>query len=236
MNGLRPVVIVTALFGVVVLVLLGLLPFWLDEVLQLIGTQPAATIRDVVRYVPQNPGGVPLGYLVQHAFLALAGVSRFTARVPPAAFGIASVWLVGLLARRLGIREPWMAAAVFAVLPISLRYATEARPYSQAIFLSVAGLFTGFRLAESPEPATSCYARTDSGRRPLHTTLHDLRTCRPGRLAGLAGNRADPRGWLRAPWLPRLSCSSRGWRTPGAGGRTRLNRVSSNSCLRPRLP
>ncbi len=150
MNGMRPAVIVTVLYTLVVLALLGALPFWLDEVLQLIGTRPAATSMDVVRYVPQNPGGVPLGYLVQHAFLKLVGVGRLTARIPAAVFGVASVWLVALLGRRLGLRSPWLAAALFAVLPITLRYATEARPYSQAIFLSLATVFTGFQLADNP--------------------------------------------------------------------------------------
>jgi mannosyltransferase len=151
MNGLRPVVIVTVLYTLVVASLLGTLPFWLDEVLQLIGTRPGMTSLEVVRYVPQNPGGVPLGYLVQHSVLQLSGtVNRFTARIPAAIFGIGSVWLISLLARRLGVRRPWVAAALFAVLPVTLRYATEARPYSQAIFLALGSLLTGFRLAEEP--------------------------------------------------------------------------------------
>jgi len=150
MNGLRSGAIVTVLFALAAAVLLSVLPFWLDEVLQLIGTSPPAGIAEVVRYVPQNPGGVPLGYLLQHGWLELVGVSRLTARAPAFVFGVASVWLVGLLARRLGLRSPWMAAALFAVLPIVLRYTTEARPYSQAIFLSLASLFTGFQLMDRP--------------------------------------------------------------------------------------
>ena len=47
------------------------------------------------RYVPQNPGGVPLGYLVQHAFLEAGGISRWTARLSSVLCAGGAVFLVG---------------------------------------------------------------------------------------------------------------------------------------------
>jgi uncharacterized membrane protein len=126
------------------------LPFWLDEVLQLAGTAPDKSVGQVIAYVPQNPGGVPLGYLFQHAFLEAGGVNRWSARLSAALFAAGAVFLVAVLARQLGAELPELAALVFGILPIVLRYATEGRPYSEGIFFSVLTLVTGLWLANRP--------------------------------------------------------------------------------------
>jgi mannosyltransferase len=128
---------VLVVYALVLAALVPVRPLWLDEVLQLVGTKPSNTVAEVIRYVPQNPGGVPLGYLVQHGFLALAGMSDAAARTPSVMFGLGTVLAVIVLARCLGVERPWVTGVVFAALPITLRYAVEARPYSQAVFLSV---------------------------------------------------------------------------------------------------
>jgi uncharacterized membrane protein len=110
---------------------------WLDEVLQLIGTRPERTLSEVIAYVPENPGSAPLGYLVQHAVLNLFGVSRWATRLPAALFAIASCIGTIVLARRVGARYPWLAGIIICSLPLTLRYATEGRPYSQAVFPSL---------------------------------------------------------------------------------------------------
>src|SRR5512133_960484 len=97
-GGGRATLVVVAIYASVVACLLGLLPFWLDELLQLAGTHPGASMRQIVEYVPQNPGGVPLGYLIQHWVLAAAGLTRWTARLSAACFGIATCGAVAILA------------------------------------------------------------------------------------------------------------------------------------------
>ena len=58
-----------------------------------------------------------------------------------------------MLAWRLGVRRPWLVSALFAALAITLRYSTESRPYSQALFLSIVLTILFLGLAERPGPA-----------------------------------------------------------------------------------
>jgi len=143
---------VTAAYAAVVAALLSLKPLWLDEVLQLrISRQPA--LSDLFTQTAWNAGAAPLGYLVQHFSLAMTGYSVWTARLPSALFGVANVFAAGVLAWRLGMRRPWLASGLFAALPITLRYSTESRPYSQALFLSIVLTILFLGLVERPRPA-----------------------------------------------------------------------------------
>jgi len=161
---LRAIAAVSVAYAALVAALLSLKPLWLDEVLQLrISRQQA--LSDLFAQTEWNAGAVPLGYLTQHFSLAITGYSIWTARLPAALFGVAAVFAVGVLAGRMGMRRPWLASALFAVLPITIRYSTESRPYSQALFLSIALTFLFFGLAERPGPAraggyTICLAAT----------------------------------------------------------------------------
>ncbi len=101
--------------------------------------------------LPRNAaGGAPLGYLVQQATLRIGGYSVRRARLPMAVFGAASVFLVALLAGELGVRWAWLAATLFAIFPLTFRYATESRVYSQALFLSVLATLLYARAAKRP--------------------------------------------------------------------------------------
>jgi len=86
----------------------------------------------MMRWVPINVGGVPLGYLTQRPFVLAGGPFAFWARLPSAVFSVASCWLLILLCRELKIPRTTtlFAAGIFMILPAQFRYATEARPYS----------------------------------------------------------------------------------------------------------
>ena len=146
---MRAALLATALFALVSPALLGALPLWLDETLQLIETRDPSTTQMIAR-LPRNSGAAPLGYLVQHYALRLTGYSIRKARLPAALFGIATVLVVALLAAEAGVRYYWLAAALFAVFPESLRYATESRVYSQALFFSVLSTLIYVILAKRP--------------------------------------------------------------------------------------
>jgi 4-amino-4-deoxy-L-arabinose transferase-like glycosyltransferase len=146
---MRASLLVTALFAVITVALLGALPLWLDEILQLMETRDPSVAQMLVE-LPRNSGASPLGYLVQHCTLGLTGYSIQKARLPAAAFGIATVLAVAFLAAELGVRYNWLAAALFAVFPESLRYATESRVYSQALFFSVLSTLLYVMLAKRP--------------------------------------------------------------------------------------
>ncbi len=109
---------------------------WLDEILDVISsTKP--TISGLIQYVPQNAGGVPLGYLVQRLSFQLFGVTEFSARLPSALSSVAAAYGVYLLAKRTGIWSPLAAVMLFCILPMQWRYAMEGRPYAMALALSV---------------------------------------------------------------------------------------------------
>jgi 4-amino-4-deoxy-L-arabinose transferase-like glycosyltransferase len=146
---MRAALSATASFALVAVALLGALPLWLDETLQLIETRDPSTTQMIAR-LPRNSGAAPLGYLVQHYSLGLTGYSIRKARLPAALFGIATVLAVGLLAAEAGVRYSWLAAALFAFFPESLRYATESRVYSQALFFSVLATLIYVTLAKRP--------------------------------------------------------------------------------------
>jgi hypothetical protein len=55
-----------------------------------------------------------------------------------------------MLARRLRLRWPLLAVAVFALLPLQFRYALEARPYSLALALSIWSTVAFFWLLDQP--------------------------------------------------------------------------------------
>ena len=146
---MRASLFVTTFFALVTIALLGALPLWLDEILQLMETRDPSIAQMLVE-LPRNSGASPLGYLVQHYTLGLTGYSIEKARLPAALFGIATVLVVALLAAELGVRYYWLAAALFAVFPESLRYATESRIYSQALFFSVLSTLFYVMLAKRP--------------------------------------------------------------------------------------
>jgi uncharacterized membrane protein len=134
------------------LCLLPRLSLWLDEILDLIGVRFYDLPR-LIEYVPKNSGGVPLGYLVQVASVRALGYSPFAGRLPSAVFSILGAVGIVLLAKRFGLRWPALALAVFCLFPLQLRYALEARPYSQALAISIWMTLAFLRLRETPTPA-----------------------------------------------------------------------------------
>jgi Predicted membrane protein len=110
---------------------------WVDEVLQLLGTRDELTITGVLRWVMLNPGGVPLGYLTQRAFIQALGYSVLTARLPSILFTVLACLTVAVMCRQLGLRSGKIAAMLLATSPLVFRYGFEARPYGQALFLSI---------------------------------------------------------------------------------------------------
>jgi uncharacterized membrane protein len=110
---------------------------WLDEVLQLSDCYHNSLWHTIDR-VAHNPGGVPLTYVVQNIFVNALGHPFYAARL------LAILWAVGGMAsliwlvRLLGVSSDWLwPALAYALLPISLRYAIEARQYGPALALGV---------------------------------------------------------------------------------------------------
>jgi len=111
-------------------------------------TQPDA--RSVIRWVTYNLGGAPLGFLAQRVFVLTMGLTPLAARAAPAIFGLLSAITLAGFARDLKASASTVVLAAFLVTPMQLRYAVEARPYSQALFFALAALWCLWRLAQAP--------------------------------------------------------------------------------------
>ena len=147
----RGALLTAAIFLAIAIPVASIRPLWLDELLQLVETRQPSTAR-MIMDMRQTPGSAPLGFLVQHEALKIAGYSVVLARLPAAFFGAAAVFLVALLGTEFDLRRGWLAGAIFGLFPLTLRYAAESRVYSQALFLSVLATYLYLHLAERPRP------------------------------------------------------------------------------------
>jgi 4-amino-4-deoxy-L-arabinose transferase-like glycosyltransferase len=139
-----------AVYACALAALLPVLSLWLDEIYDLIVAR-MAHISDVLAYVPHVSGNVPLNYVVQFASVHLLGFSAFTGRLPSAISSVVACTGVFVLARKLRLRWPLLATAIFALFPLQLRYALEARPYELALCLSIWATVAFLRVLERPE-------------------------------------------------------------------------------------
>ena len=146
---LRGVLLVTAVFAAACAVLIGWKPLTMDELIQVL-VMRRTTALEILKNAPWSAGAAPLGYIAQHWSSAILGYSNWALRIPAAIFGVASVAAAGALALRLGVKGAWAAAALFAAFPLTLRYAVEARPYSQAMFLSILATILFLAIAARP--------------------------------------------------------------------------------------
>ena len=138
---------VIALYAALTLALLPRLSLWLDELIDLLGTQNS-TFRSIVEYASTNPGGAPIWYLTQALATKALGFSAFSARLPACIASVLSCWGLALLARRVGARSPALCVVVFATFPLQFRYALEGRPYSEALCLTIWATIAFLRLIE----------------------------------------------------------------------------------------
>jgi hypothetical protein len=133
---------VAAVFFCVAVALSGVLPLWVDEIIQLRETRNT-TPAQLMASLPGQPGAAPLGYLTQQAALKATGYSVQWARFPSAVFMTGTVFLVASIGGE-------MAAVLFAFFPLTLRYACESRVYSEALFFSTLSTLLFTRIIKNP--------------------------------------------------------------------------------------
>jgi mannosyltransferase len=119
------------LYAATLILLIPVKPLWMDEIIDLSGVR-GADLSGVLAFVPGNAGGVPLGYLVDFWMIRVFGYSEFVVRLPSVLFTVLTCLAVYILAWKANLRAPLLAAALYAVSPLTVRYALEARPYAQA--------------------------------------------------------------------------------------------------------
>src|SRR5271155_4414941 len=113
-----------------------MLPLWLPEILQLIGTTQSS-FPAVLNWAKATPHAAPLGYFTQFSVMAVLGHSAFAIRLTSVAFAMGSCYLLWRLAKGLGIQQPVLAMVFFLLLPIHYRFAVEATVFEEALFFSL---------------------------------------------------------------------------------------------------
>ena len=138
-----------AIYASALAALLPVLSLWLDEIYDLMVAR-MDRVADVLDYVPHVSGQVPLNYVIEFASVHLLGFSAFTGRLPSAISSVIACAGVFVLAKQMGLRRPVLAAVIFALFPLQLRYAMEARPYELALCLSIWATVAFLRVLERP--------------------------------------------------------------------------------------
>jgi mannosyltransferase len=121
---------------------------WLDEALTVnIASVPLRSLTEALRH----DGSPPLYYVALHGWIRLFGTGTIAVRALSGVFSVACLPLAWRVGRRLGGRT--LATAVLVLLalsPFAVQYATEARMYSMAMFLVLAGGLALANLLERP--------------------------------------------------------------------------------------
>lgn len=112
-------------------------PLWLDEALSVnISQLPLGELTEALRH----DGHPPLYYVLLHGWTSIFGTSDVAVRSMSGVFGLMTIPVVWLLARRKGGPTlGWIAVAVIAVSPFAVRYSDEARMYALVILLVTVG-------------------------------------------------------------------------------------------------
>jgi hypothetical protein len=132
-----------------------MLPLWLPEILQLIGTtQPS--FAGVLDWVKATPHAAPLGYFTQFSVMAILGHSILAIRATSLAFALGSCYLLWRLATRIGVQQPILALVLFLLLPIHYRFEVEATVFEQALFFSLLAALCFRALLVNPTIANAC--------------------------------------------------------------------------------
>ena len=132
------------------------MPLRLDEILQ-VSNPDYHAFKGTLDIITQTPGAAPLNYLIQYPFIHVFGHSRLAVRIVSLLFAIGALWLFWKVSRSIPLRNPELASATFAALPLHYLFAVSGRPYEQALFLLVLSIFFLLRLIARPRVASAAY-------------------------------------------------------------------------------
>jgi mannosyltransferase len=134
--------VATACALVTTTLFIGRKNFWLDESYSFVAAH--RSLSDIVRLVGhdrENGGAMGVYYLVLHFWLHV-GRSESVVRLLSVPLAVATVPLVGVVARRLyGARAGVIAAALTAANVMVVQYAQEARAYSMLLFAAALSMW-----------------------------------------------------------------------------------------------
>jgi mannosyltransferase len=123
---------------------------WLDEALTVnIARLP---LHEIPGRLKQD-GAPPLFYYLLHFWMRLFGQSNESTRCLSGIFGVLTLPVAWLAAKRLGGRAvAWTTVVLLASAPFAVYYSTEARMYSLVILLTGCGILALQRALTTPRP------------------------------------------------------------------------------------
>lgn len=106
---------------------------WLDEsTTALVTKMPIADFFGKFMYADFHP---PLYYLIVSWWVNLFGSSEISLRIPSVIFGVATVYIVYLIAKEISLKIPWLGALYLATSGLHIYYSQEARMYGLGTLL-----------------------------------------------------------------------------------------------------
>ncbi len=108
---------------------------WLDEAIS-VNIARSLPFKSIILYFSPSDFHPPLFYLVLKSWVWLFGASEISARLPSVIFGLATVYVIYLLGKKLYEEKiALIAATLLATAPLHIYYSQEARMYMLAAFL-----------------------------------------------------------------------------------------------------
>ena len=145
----RDIRYVIAAYALLLLIGVLMLPLRIEELLHLLAARQSS-FAGFLNWLPKAPGSAPLSNLLQAPFILVLGVSRLGARLPSLLFGLGNCYLFLRLAKSVRLRQPYMALAVFLLLPTQYWAATQGLPFEQALFLLLLATLIFLQLIRTP--------------------------------------------------------------------------------------
>ena len=125
---------------------------WLDEAVQ------AVTAQQPFNYIFQEIRGdfhPPLYHFLIYGWTRLFGFSEISLRLPSVLFGVATIYLVYLIAKEILVKKnfsfPEATALLLATAPFHIYYSQETRMYAMATFFACLSMYFFMKLVLSAE-------------------------------------------------------------------------------------
>ncbi len=114
---------------------------WLDEGIN-VNVARDLSFKDLVLHYSLSDFHPPLYHVILHAWITFFGSSEIAARLPSVIFGVGTVFVVYLIAKKLyDAKTALIASTLIATAPLHIYYSQEARMYMLAAFFATLSVY-----------------------------------------------------------------------------------------------
>lgn len=109
---------------------------WLDEAIN-VNNAAGLSLKSLIANYSLSDFHPPLWHVILHSWIKIFGSSEIAVRLPSVILGIATVWMIFLIGKKLfEEKTALIAATLMATAPLHIYYSGEARMYVLAAFLA----------------------------------------------------------------------------------------------------